>query len=257
MAVGLLGGCGADFPNFHRYNLLNNAYYLYHVPADKVVEQVRLEVSCFFTHQSLKDQFAKDQILLDQYIDKTVDVELTLKTDSSYNVGYEGLDLERTPFGALAELIKVKSGEPAFGVKLDLKPAVSAKLKFKIDAGGPCPADQKIGKSHLYLKDWMVAYFERNKDPTKSLEEITLSTDFAFAVGFKAGVNPFFSPTHFILPITGLTLEYKPNFSHALQLKFKVCAKEKCKPKPPNNQIAAEAKKFAKAVEEIIRKEKP
>jgi hypothetical protein len=51
------------------------------------------------------------------------------------------------------------------------------------------------------------------------MSKVTVKTQFQLVVPIKGGVNPLFG-TAFILPISGLSFEFSPAFTHTLQVAF-------------------------------------
>jgi hypothetical protein len=221
----------ADFPTFNRGPITGD--YIYDIPVDLVVRQVKCEFGAFLRHwkTEYEKRTGRKGVNIDLNKDRSVITTLTLKTTSNASVGYTGIDLKRIGLSNLATVISSKSNSPSLGVdasgqstvSVDIKLALSQKpedLKVK----GECfsgPLDPLMHK--LFLQEWLTSFFitlnESKEIASKELNSLTLTTDFQFVVNISTGFAPIFGPTY-ILPISGENAGWKNSYTHTLKLEF-------------------------------------
>jgi hypothetical protein len=74
----------------------------------------------------------------------------------------------------------------------------------------------------LFLKNWLEKFFQRleenvNETSAACMSKLTLQTQFMLLVDVSGGTNPIFG-TSFIVPISGINVDYNPTFTHSLTI---------------------------------------
>jgi hypothetical protein len=248
LVVGLaMSGCASMFPSFE--GPLAVGSWTAQIPIGAVATQVQCELREFLRDSRNADILDPTQM---------ASVTLSLQTDNTGSVQYTGINLSKVGLTSLAQLITVQNNAPSLQAKIQGKSTVSAQValsvpqtlkpttipgtwspdpknpgKFKkspdvvikgLDSVGDCPAFPGGFLNRLYLKAWFDRFFENLRDNHQNTEgvcmpSITLKTQFALVLDVSAGVNPL-PGTAFIVPISGLTGDYSPTFTHSLQIAF-------------------------------------
>jgi hypothetical protein len=261
----LLGGC-AFLPGFHLFE----TPLLYLLPVSEIANRVACELQDFVSAHKNDSVFNKHKWTLAQ---EDVKIVLTLTVDEAGNVAFAGINVAQLGFSSLAAFIASQTQNskivPTLGAKLSIKRTKTVVITFSVSPK-PLPDDPRIRKSKgidrtyhcfsldtesplnsLYLREWLNSFFERinadsqlpqNKDGAQSspprqfkMQSVELSTQFIIAADIGAGLTPSVlgDGTAFIVPITGLTAGYSPDYAHKIGITLNVCdqTQPSCNPK--------------------------
>jgi hypothetical protein len=218
VAIGFaLGGCGPFLPGFE--GILGIHSWTHNVPVSAVATTVQCELKDFLQTHS-------------RYLDpkKSAGVQLTLQSDNSGAVTYVGIDLNRIGLSSVAELVSSQNKAPNLQAGLQGKSVTSSQIEFDVpqtlEGLKRVRCDDSVRRLPipLDLDSWLTRFFKNleahaDNTDTTCMSKVTVRTQFQLVVPIKGGVNPLFG-TAFILPISGLSFEFSPAFTHTLQVAF-------------------------------------
>ena len=260
---------------------------LYAIDVGAVANQVACELQEFAAKQYEDPEFNSKRWVLSR---DDIGVQLTLQTDEGGYVNFTGVNAGALGFQALASLVALQSKVPTLGAKISAKTTKSAEIDFSVSAIAPkssrthqndkgvpntvtvnCAKELRVHLpvSRLYLKEWLVNYFDTinyhytgkyettfGDDPiNKALGEarnifrpdevpdqlkitaVKLTSTILVAADVSAGATPNLlgNGSVFILPINGLTLDYNPDYSHKILISMNICHNSNGSCKPPKD----------------------
>jgi len=186
----LLSGCASFFQGFGPLT----SSYLYDIPVSTVTNQVACELEHFLS----LDETVRSRIRLNP--DDEAKITLTLQTDTTGNVGYVGIDLNKLGFAALADFVAIKANVPSLGVRGQIKSTVSAAVEVRIAQRASKLTSKTcrelLGRTvrTLFLNEWLTDFFKRMREDDIDkrfadvrMSSVTLKTDFQILADISTG----------------------------------------------------------------------
>lgn len=247
----LTSACSDVFQNFGPVE----SHYVYNMPVANVANQVRCELNSFIRKRQSDDK--KYEFALSR---TDADVKLNLQSQYGGYVQYLGIDFNRLGFTSLADLVTASQKTPSLGAKVSPTSTVYAEVAMKV----PQKLDKKesirnfckqLGEEtsqvikKLYIEEWLTNFFDKARAMDGiSMSTVKLHTDFVIAVDINSGVNPFFGNTY-LLPISGLNVDFNPKFTHSLDITLNLCKPDsKTGECPVESQDKLNIKEFAQEI---------
>ena len=235
-----LSGCSDILPWPGFQSLIPATSYPEQIPASAVAEQVRCELFDFIDAEE-KATKSGALPLLDP--NGGAAIQLKLSTDLQGSVTWVGINLSKLGLGSLAQLVSKSNNIPSLQLKGQGKSTVTSQIDFVVPQSSKGPTDTlrlrkcayaKFGEKfrynwlYLYLNESLARYKARLTSPEGASRtflqivcqpKLTISTQFQLLFDVSAGTNAF-NTAPILLPISGLTIDASPDYTHFLQIGF-------------------------------------